>query len=696
MPPKAGWVAAVLLAGLALASPASAQSGGLVVHGRVVEVGTGQPIGGAAVQVGASSAISGRDGRWQATLAAGSYALRVQRAGYAARTLTLTVPADEELRLELAPQALALDAFVVTASRRMQRLAEAPITTELIGKEELRRSGASDLSTALGEQTGIQLSGGRPYGEGVMLQGFSTERVLVLLDGQPLGGRIAGTQDVSRIPISIVERVEVVKGSQSALYGSEAMGGVINIVTRRPSERWTGGGDLTLGTQNRLDTSLSASGKLGGAALLVQGGRRAADAAPGRVDQGGAFSERWDGLAKAVFSPTERTTLELGSFLVDESQRWNSGQLYYFVDNQQHTARASASWAGERDHLSGTLYFSDFEHLFRRAAQTTPAGPEGDHETQRLWKAEALYNLALGRHALDLGVEAAREERTSDRALHVPPLHSAEPFAQATFSRGNLSVVPGGRLSWSEQWGSAFTPRLALLYRPTSPLALRASVGRGYRAPNFEELYLEFLNVGPGFGYVVRGNPELRPETATNLSAGAEWAQGRFYLRAQTFHNRFDDFIENILVADSSGLDIYSYGNVARGITQGVELEGGLTWRQGRIEGGFSTTHTRDLGSDRPLLGHPGRTARLSLQHDLPLGVRGQISGTYTGTTPLQQTEARIISRDPFLRFDARLSRTLPRGLEASLGARNLFDAHPAEWPGFIQRQVYLGVGWNR
>ena len=104
---------------------------------------------------------------------------------------------------------------------------------------------------------------------------------------------------------------------------------------------------------------------------------------------------------------------------------------------------------------------------------------------------------------------------------------------------------------------------------------------------------------------------------------------------------------------------------------------------------------TRDLGSEQPLLGHPGRTARLSLQNDLPLGLRGLVSAIYTGSTPLQQTEARIISRDPFLRFDARLSRTLPGGIEATLGGRNLFDAQPEEWPGFVERQLYLGLNWN-
>jgi len=106
-----------------------------------------------------------------------------------------------------------------------------------------------------------------------MLQGLGSERVLVLLDGQPMVGRISGQIDLSRIPASMVERVEVVKGPQSSLYGSEAMGGVVNVITRRASpERWDAGVDLTAGTQGRADVSSMLRGTLGAFEYLVDAG----------------------------------------------------------------------------------------------------------------------------------------------------------------------------------------------------------------------------------------------------------------------------------------------------------------------------------------------------------------------------------------------------------------------------------------
>src|SRR5690606_31856559 len=111
--------------------------------------------------------------------------------------------------LDAAP--LPLDHMVVTAARREQRLKDAVTTTEIISRADIERTGATDIAAVLLEQTGIELQGGHPAGNGVMLQGIGSERVLVLLDGQPMAGRISGVFDIARIPVSMIERVEVVR-----------------------------------------------------------------------------------------------------------------------------------------------------------------------------------------------------------------------------------------------------------------------------------------------------------------------------------------------------------------------------------------------------------------------------------------------------------------------------------------------------
>ncbi|MDF1506508.1 TonB-dependent receptor plug domain-containing protein, partial [Roseisolibacter sp. H3M3-2] len=200
-----------------------------------------------------------------AALRAGRYRVSVRRVGHLPAEAWLDVAAgataERTLRLDAAP--LALDQVVVTAARRAQRLGDAVTTTEVVTRADIARTGAADLSAVLTEQTGIQLQGGHPAGAGVMLQGIGSERVLVLLDGQPVAGRISGVLDLSRIPASMVERVEVVKGPQSTLYGTDAMGGVINVITRTPARGTLGAAlQATAGSQARRDgTARLAAGR---------------------------------------------------------------------------------------------------------------------------------------------------------------------------------------------------------------------------------------------------------------------------------------------------------------------------------------------------------------------------------------------------------------------------------------------------
>src|SRR5690606_30659370 len=196
----------------------------------------------------------------------------------------------------------------------------------------------------------------------------------------------------------------------------------------------------------------------------------------------------------------------------------------------------------------------------------------------------------------------------------------------------------GVRVTGSETWGSHMTPRVAALVRVTPSLALRASVGSGYRAPQFKELAMQFLNIGPGFGYAVRGNPDVRPETSRNVTLGAEWSGERVYLRAQGFVNELDDFIETQLVGDSSGIQLYTYSNIATGETGGVELEAAATRGGFRLETGYAWLHTEG-GDGLPLLGRPEHSARAALTYVRPSGLRVSLTGLYTGETPVARTE---------------------------------------------------------
>ena len=709
--PSAALAALLLLAASATAASAQEQAAPAAVAagrigGRVTDAATGRAMAGAEVRVaGPDSAVVRTDaeGGWSAAgLRAGRYVVRARRLGYAVGTTSVELVEGAQLSVALALDAvpLALDQVVVTSARRPQRLADAVTTTEVVSRADIERTGASDLASVLTEQTGIQLQGGMPAGAGVMLQGLGSERVLVLLDGQPIAGRISGVFDISRIPTSVVERIEVVKGPQSTLYGTDAMGGVINVITRSPVEGMLGAAlTATGGTQGRRDGSASVT--LGWRSLTSQWdvSHRSTEMTPGRSEGAGALATRTDGAAKLRWTADSSRWIEASVLALDERQRWRTSAFYNFGDNRQASGRLTGAWQSGRHRLVPTLYASIYDHVSRSSTEPSPIrGDTGERQLQRVWQAELLYNARLGVHALDVGTQLRRDETETARVTGgLRSIVTVEPFAQADIALAEtFSVVPGVRVSRSEQWGTHVTPRLAARWRAGDRLTLRASVGEGFRAPDFKELFMFFQNTSAG--YAVIGNEDLRPESSRNATAGAEWSTERGFVRGQLFWNRFTDFIETRAITAPDEPPVYQYRNVDDGFTRGVELETGLAVAGWRAEAGYSGLSTRNEATGRPLLGRPAHSGRVMLGRTLPFDLRASVSAVATGRTPMERDDASgaVTSwREAFTRVDARVARALPGELEIVVGADNLFDQRPAEWAGFTGRHLYTSLSWT-
>ena len=656
----------------------------------------GRPIAQAFVRYaeGGASTYTDAAGNW--TLPRTGARVVVSSIGY--REVTAATPADERhLRIVLPALPFSLEQVVVTAGRRTQRLADVAVSTEVLSRAEIEATGASDLAGVLSGHTGITVEGGHPVGAGVMLQGLGAERVLVLLDGQPVIGRISGKLDLGRIPAASIARIEIVKGPQSTLYGSEAMGGVVNVITRTPiAQQLDGGVTTTYGARGRLDLAGHVVGKLDRVGYAVDAGRRSIELVQGVASTAGTFATQYNGAAKLQWQVGAHTTGAASGTFLQEEQRWQTGQLYSFADNRQWSAQLGGTHMRGAHRFAPNLYVTEFRHDARRS--TRPQAPNGnaDTELQRLLEAELLYGFSGPAIAIDAGIEVRRESITSDRILAKQrSLDGAEPFAQVTLQRGAVSIVPGVRMSWSDQWGSHWTPRVAALIRPTEQLAVRASLGSGYRAPSFKELYMAFLNTAPGAGYRVEGNADLRPESSWNAGGGVEWAGERVYARLNGFYNSFDDFIETRELAPSGGLTVFTYGNVESGWTSGTEVELGAAFGGTRAELAYNHTRTRNTTDDRELLNTPQHTARLALLQELPLELRGGITARLTGATAVAFEEnGAVRRRSAFQRIDAFAARSLPGGMEVRVGIDNLLDAQPADFPGFMGRQFHITFEW--
>ena len=674
------------------------------IQGHVLDATTGRGLGQAEV-----IAISSHDttrarttanGAWRLTLSdARHYVLRARMLGYAPREVGApsAAPGGAPIDIRLRPVPLSLDAVVVSAARREQRLADAVVTTEIISRRDIEQSGASDVASALIEHTGIQLDGGTPTGAGLQLQGFEQERILVLLDGQPLTGRVNGSFDLARLPTSMVERVEVVKGPQSTLFGSDAMGGVVNIITRAPTALpAVGSVNITAGSFGRRDADAAIAGTQGRLGYAVDGGYRHLDLTPGYSSDAFTRSQQWNVRARLSLAINPTLSVNGSMFGLSEEQRYQTSRNFQFADNNQRTARLGATWQKGSHRLTPLFYISHFDHLSRSGSTPRPVSDSGARDVQELTKLELTYSGIVRSAMIDAGLELRRERLVADRLSggHERSLDAVEPFAQVTLTRGALSLVPGMRFSWNEEWGHTATPRVAALYRPRPELALRASVARGFRAPGFKELYLDYAN--PAAGYAVRGNANLRPESSTNASLGIEWAGPRLYARATGFYNKFTDFIESYAVAGEPG--VYSYDNIASGRTDGVELEAGVTAGRARFEGGYAYLDTRDNATGKTLLGRPTHSGRISASYAAWDGFRASVSGTITGRVPIERdTDGNVTTMHrAFPRLDLHARQALTQDVALSIGIDNAFDERMGdEWPGFTGRMVSLRLTWQ-
>jgi outer membrane receptor for ferrienterochelin and colicins len=585
-----------------------------------------------------------------------------------------------------------LDAVVVTAARREQRLKDVVVPTEVIGRAEIERTGATDVAALLQQFTGLQVDGGVGGGQGVQLQGMDSRRVLVLVDGQPVIGRVNGDFDLSRLPLAGVERIEIVKGPQSTLYGSEAVGGVINIITRPARGARTVEGQLVAGTRGRTDANVGGRVGLGPLRFSGDATLRASDLAVGIPGDLDTRSERWTATPAVEWRASDQWTLRSSGLVSEQSQRYRSGQLFRFVDDVQVGGRVGGEWRRGVHRVAPVLFVSRFDHLSRASTGSEPVAGSGERDVQSLAEAELTGSTILGSVLLDGGIEARRERIDSDR---IPggerSLDAVEGFTQLTVARGPFTVVPGVRVVQHSQFGGFAAPRVSLLARVSDALAVRASVGRGFRAPDFKELYLSFAN--PSAGYAVTGNPALRPERSTSGQLGAEWSSARGWWRVNAFTNHFSDFIATA-APDPSGT--FTYENFETGLTRGVETEGGVARGAWRLDLGYTYLEARDA-DDRPLPSRPAHSGRAALT--VPLVANGSLAATWLVTgrmlTGAETAEGPVV-QPTFERLDLRAMLPVRGGLRVLLGMDNAFDRQMGrDWPGFTGRLVYGGLSWN-
>ncbi|CAL2077927.1 iron complex outermembrane recepter protein [Tenacibaculum sp. 190524A02b] len=498
-----------------------------------------------------------------------------------------------------------LDEVIVTATRTARQLSSVPMPVTLISKEQIQKSGSVRLRDILLEQTGITMVKDFGNSEGVQLQGISADYTLVLIDGVPIVGRTSGNIDLSRITVNNIKQIEIVKGPSSSLFGSEAIGGVINIITEKPKRD-------QLKTKYHILSRGGAKNELDLNADVVYRKKNMSVVSGLNFNSSEGFDLTPKSPAKTV-NPHQSYTGNL-QFTYDVSEKLNvlvSQRIYQINQYVNESVNKEIDWNfnGNIKHQISNTWKVDYSFYGTRFKTESQFNGETALFNRSLFRPEVKTELALWKGTMIAGVGGNFDALDRTSISGNKTYNAMYAFGQFDFYPfENFNVILGARFEDSDTYESNFSPKLSIGYEVTDWLTLKASGGFGFKAPDFRQLFFDFRNVNNG--YVVLGTQtvhtlypnvngintvkkELKPETSTGINVGFDVKPiGGLTVSVNAFRNDITDLID---VYDTqlndpgrfgntpeqfglkAGDRLFSYRNINEVFTQGVEVD--IKWR---------------------------------------------------------------------------------------------------------------------
>lgn len=491
----------------------------------------------------------------------------------------------------------ALEPVVITATRTVRQLSSLPMPVTLISKKQIKQTGATRLRDILLEQTGINFVTDQSGFTGVQLQGLSAEYTMILIDGVPLVGRSSGNLDLNRITVNNIKQIEIVKGPSSSLYGSEALGGVINIITEKPKYD-TLKGDLSFftggGARNELDMNgnlVYKKDKLGIKAGLNSNSGAAFDLSP---QTQGNTTEAYENYTASL-----QLTYEFSDKL-----RLLTSQRYFSEVQDIVNKQVDWNWNTELNHIINDKWSLDYTFYATRFKTESQFNGDVSLFNQTLFRPEIRSTINFDKSTLNAGVgvnfdaldRTFFDKRESFNAKYV--------FVQYDFHpTEKMNTVVGARFDAHNKYKSAFSPKVSSTYTINDWLIARGSVGFGFKAPDFRQLFFNFINNSGG--YVVLGtrtlhelyanesnvsvlDKDLNPETSIGYNFGFQLKPtSDLKININFFRNDIRNLINTIALQKPSntpvgtpvlpglgaGTSVFYYENRDEVFTQGVELD---------------------------------------------------------------------------------------------------------------------------
>ena len=521
----------------------------------------------------------------------------VQSLGYT--LLKGTLNAGNTLTVYLSEEATQLAGTTLTAKTKgttVRPTKETATIVQVITGQELVKAGYSNIQQALMQETpgmNIQKVG---FGNEISMQGLDARHILFLMDGERMTGEMAGNLDYERFNLHAVERIEVMKGASSTLYGSRAAGAVINIITKKTDKPFA----ITVGSRHaemnernyhnperqdflymfeknadkpNLQSWVSAGAKIGKFTSQTDVWFSSQDAyylyqkEPDRkvyTKEANSFLSK-DTIVQATFlrppmgiegvehlSASQKVyydSKDLSVQLYGTGFLMNSYDMVqdlYFSQTKDFTGGLKLSYR-LKDYfaLHGTFHTDFYERYKRHERRDVD---KKVYDSKIMQPRLTLTSQYFKKHDLILGIDYFQDDLTSDRfaanRMLTRGLKEWEFFFQDTYTiTPKWQVEAGLRTNYSLQFGTMALPKVALKFSPTEALSYRLNYAKGYRSPSIKELFFNWDHLGM---FQIIGNEMLQPEKNHYFSVGAEYAVPKFFISGNAFINQFQDKIEGV------------------------------------------------------------------------------------------------------------------------------------------------------
>lgn len=508
-----------------------------------------------------------------------------------------------------------LSDIIITASRTEQEVKETPATAEIITRGDLDKLGAKNLGEALALSTGIDLVSPAMAGRSVSVRGMSTRHVLILVDGKRMisegSHSTANSHELDRINIDNVERVEIVRGPVSSIYGSEGMSGVINVITRKPEKRqitlsaspWiynkpggVGGQDYFLRYDNGKSDNFSWLASYGRNNISAHG-----NPDMGTGDYHNSSNNQYGYRDIINFEGTYNLG---GNQYLDFSAGWEKERFKgrssttqferYYNERRQF----SVAWRGSTERSSYQIRTYYGEHDKNNPVYNYEGGTMNDFDKSKrtAWVVEGHVSTQLGEnHLLTYGGEFRTEDywgtmvgdsSSTGSASYGGMSKTAGDFSMDSHAfyvqdewliNDRLLIIPSLRYDNSDRFSDNFSPKLGITYKLSGNYRLKANFGKSFKAPALDDMFMRMAKRMGGFMVTVNGNPNLKPEESTSYELSLEGENGRNFGKITYFIND----VKNLITASNTtafipgvGMSVTStYYNEDTADIDGIELE---------------------------------------------------------------------------------------------------------------------------